>query len=169
MGRDFFLPPSYSRGTRNHADVAKQDAARSNLTVPGFCLDPQGIFGYSQQPVDNWSTRLDTYYGGRYIESYSNIVFSNGLLDPWMAGGVHNLSVSDLNPSDPTATPTYDGPSVIPMGSESQNMIALIIELGGHHTDLMYSSDKDPDCVTKARQVEKEYIAKWIAQVDKTN
>lgn len=170
MGRDIFWPPNYPRGTKSHADVIEQDYKRYNDTFPGWCLDPMGIYGYSQQPVDPWSTRLDTYYGGKAIEYFSNIVFSNGLMDPWMAGGVHNLSVDALNPTGPHDVPSYDGPTVIPMGPESQDMIALIIEFGGHHTDLMYSSKKDPDCVTKAREVEKKYIAKWISQVaDKKN
>lgn len=163
MGRDMFWPPTYPRGTVNHGDVIQRDAERSNATVPGFCLDPKGIFGYSQVPVDPWSTRLDTYYGGTRMESFSNIVFSNGLLDPWTAGGVHVPSMDELNPGDdPSTIPSYKGPVVRQIGSESQNMIALMIEFGGHHTDLMYSDDKDPECVRKARNIEKEYIAKWI-------
>ena len=163
MGRDMFWPPTYPRGTVSHADVIKRDAERSNATVPGFCLDPKGIFGYSQQPVDPWSTRLDTYYGGTRMESFSNIVFSNGLLDPWTAGGVNVPSMDELNPGDdPSTIPSYKGPVVRQIGAESQNMIALMIEFGGHHTDLMYSDEKDPECVTKARNIEKEYIAKWI-------
>ena len=163
MGRDFFWPPNYPRGTHTHSDVIQHDSSRSNETVPGFCLDPQGIFGYSQQPVDPWSTLLDTYYGGTRLESFSNIVFSNGLLDPWTAGGVNVPSMEELNPGDDPATiPTYDGPMVRQIGSKDQNMIALMIELGGHHTDLMYSDKRDPECVTEARAIEKEYIAKWV-------
>ena len=30
----------------------------------------------------------DSLYGGRNLESATNIVFSNGLLDPWSSGGV---------------------------------------------------------------------------------
>ena len=163
MGHDMFWPPNYPRGTVSHADVIRHDAQTSNETVPGYCLDPKGIFGYSQQPYDPWSTRLDTYYGGLRIESFSNIVFSNGLLDPWVAGGVNVPSMADLHPTDdPSAIPSYNGPMVRPIGPESQDMIALIIEYGGHHTDLMYSSKEDPECVTKAREIEKSYIAKWI-------
>jgi len=157
MGRDMHWPPSYPKGTTTHADVIQHNDNLANETVPDYCLDPYKIFGYSQLPVDPWATRLDTYYGGTRIESHSNIVFSNGLLDPWTAGGVQV-------PWEFISTKSYEGPTVIPIGPESHDMIVLLIEFGGHHTDLMYSDEKDPDCVTKARQVEKEYIAKWIEQ-----
>ncbi|CAB9510327.1 Lysosomal Pro-X carboxypeptidase [Seminavis robusta] len=164
LGRDMFWPPNYPRGTRSHADVIRHDNHNdNNKGPPSFCLDPQGIFGYSQLPADPWSIRLDTYYGGTRIanNAYSNIVFSNGLLDPWMAGGVN---VPDISSS--SELPMYDGPMVRPIGKD---MIALIIEFGGHHTDLMYSNEKDPECVTKAREIEKQYIAKWIAQAQNSN
>jgi lysosomal Pro-X carboxypeptidase len=164
MGRDMFWPPSYPRDTLTHADVIRHDAEQSNQTVPGFCSDDEGYFGFSQEPVDPWSTRLDTYYGGSRIEAFSNIVFSNGLLDPWMAGGVNVPPVPELNPTDPFAVPTYSGSIIRRIGSESQNMIALIIEFGGHHTDLMYSDKNDPPCVTRAREIEKSMIGKWITE-----
>jgi hypothetical protein len=157
MGSDMLWPPAYPKGTVDYAGVIQHNDNLANETVPGFCLDPDNIFGYSQLPVDPWATRLDTYYGGTRINSHSNIVFSNGLLDPWTAGGVHV-------PWDFISEKSYDGSTVLPLGPESHDMVALIIEFGGHHTDLMYSDEKDPDCVTKARQVEKEYIAKWIEQ-----
>jgi hypothetical protein len=42
------------------------------------------------------------------------------------------------------------------------DVIALIIPFGGHHTDLMYSSENDPICVTDARRIEEYYISRWI-------
>lgn len=148
LGRDFFWPPSLPRGVRTYSDMVK------NLTM-GSCPDPEGIFGYSTEDYDPMSTWLDTYYGSANMQGHSNIIFSNGLLDPWAAGGVYSTD-------DPTqrSSKRYDGPMV--QNITDNDIIALIIEYGGHHTDLMYSHPADPSCVTKARENEKAYITKWI-------
>jgi len=76
--------------------------------------------------------------GGKRIEDASNIVFSNGLQDPWHGGGVlRNLSSS---------------------------LLAVIIPNGAHHIDLMFSDDADalyPD-VLWARRFERAQIRKWV-------
>lgn len=46
-------------------------------------------------PRPGWAT---TEWGGRRIGAASNIVFSNGLLDPWHGGGVL-VDVSDSLPA----------------------------------------------------------------------
>ena len=140
MGHDVFWPPSFPRGTRTYADIVKIQGADEG------CKDPEGIFGYPKES-DPWGEWLNLYYGGLQISSYSNIVFSNGLLDPWSAGGVYARGKS------PTAVQniTTDG-----------SMIALVIEFGGHHTDLMYSDPKDPPCVTEGRKIENDFITRWI-------
>jgi len=100
------------------------------------CASQWGIVG---QP--NWATTL---YGGWRIESASNIVWSNGGLDPWRGGGVtRNIS-------------------------ETNDLVALIIDGVGHHMDLMFSHEGDPPSVIKARATERQYIAKWT-QAHKTN
>lgn len=148
MGNDFFWPPSHERGTKTYEDIIKNES-------PGPCADPDGIFGFSKEPYDLWSKWLESYYGdGSNMEGHSNIIFTNGLLDPWSAGGVYAE-----NPWDST-TP-YNGKNIQKI--TENDVIALIIELGGHHTDLMYSSESDPDCVTQAREVQREYLTKWIA------
>ena len=48
---------------------------------------------YSDECMKKWKTKprpmmTSVMYGGRNITSSSNIVFSNGLLDPWSTGGV---------------------------------------------------------------------------------
>ena len=80
---------------------------------------------------------------GKRIESASNIVFSNGLLDPWHGGGV--------------------------LQNISDTLLAVLIPNGAHHIDLMFTSPEDkkyPD-VLWARAFEREQIQKWIDGVKK--
>lgn len=94
---------------------------------------------YGLTPQYNWA--LD-YFGGRVPKrdfmKASNIIFSNGELDPWQAGGV----VEDV----------------------SKDTIAIYIEGSAHHLDLRLPNEADPATLTAARQTETEYIAKWIDQ-----
>ena len=140
LGNDFFWPPSLPRGVHTYRDM--------NLTM-GPCPDPDGIFGYSKEDYDPWSTWLDTYYGTSRMNGHSNIVFSNGMLDPWAAGGIYAQDPSQKNVS-------------MVQNITDQDIVAVLIEYGGHHTDLMYSHEMDPECVVRAREVEKKYVAKWI-------
>lgn len=79
-------------------------------------------------------------YGGRSLAGSSNIVFSNGLLDPWSSGGVL--------------------PGSLPPGADS--LAAVTIPNGAHHLDLMFSDPSDDDDVKAARKLELDHIRKWI-------
>jgi len=149
MGHDVYWPPDFPRGTRTYADVVQIENADDG------CNDPDGLFGYPAE-TDPWGEWLDLYYGGLRIGSHSNIVFSNGLLDPWSAGGVYAPGM------DPTVG-NYTGPMVQNITKDG-SMIALIIEFGGHHTDLMYSDPRDPQCVKDARHIENDFITSWIRE-----
>ena len=75
-------------------------------------------------------------YGGRDIRDVTNIIFSNGGLDPWSGGGVlQNLSSS---------------------------LVSIWIPEGAHHLDLRSSNKDDPESVTVAREKEKAIIQGWI-------
>ena len=74
----------------------------------------------------------------------SNIIFSNGVLDPWHAGGIYKEPVS------PKTTTLY-------------------IEHSAHHLDLRLPNVADPATVTAARAIETETIAKWIDEYQGTN
>jgi lysosomal Pro-X carboxypeptidase len=77
-------------------------------------------------------------YGGRKLQYASNIVFSNGILDPWHGGGV--------------------------LQSASDSVVAVLIENAAHHLDLMFSNPLDPVSVKQAREIELQNIQKWITE-----
>ena len=79
-------------------------------------------------------------YGGRRFawSGASNIVFSNGALDPWSSTGV--------------------------LRSLSRSLVAITIEGGAHHLDLMFSHPDDPQSVRDARKEEQRHMERWIRE-----
>uniref|UniRef100_A0A2A4JVP4 Lysosomal Pro-X carboxypeptidase n=1 Tax=Heliothis virescens TaxID=7102 RepID=A0A2A4JVP4_HELVI len=77
-------------------------------------------------------------YGGNRLQAASNIVFSNGLRDPWTGGGI--------------------------LDSLSDTVRAVVIIDAAHHLDLMPSNPSDPEPVKIARNIHKQHIARWIDQ-----
>lgn len=77
-----------------------------------------------------------TTYGGYELSSASNIVFSNGLLDPWSGGGV--------------------------LRSTNDQIQIVIIPDGAHHLDLRASHKDDPESVIVARKIELAAVRRWI-------
>ncbi|XP_051004913.1 lysosomal Pro-X carboxypeptidase isoform X2 [Acomys russatus] len=93
------------------------------------CFNQWGV-----KPRPHWMTTL---YGGKNISSHSNIVFSNGDLDPWSGGGV----TKDI----------------------SDTLVAIIIPDGAHHLDLRAHTAFDPSSVLLSRSLEVKHMKKWIA------
>ncbi|DAZ97912.1 TPA: hypothetical protein N0F65_007253 [Lagenidium giganteum] len=90
----------------------------------------------------NWQTTPDptwirVSYGDEKLRSASNIVFSNGDLDPWSAAGVLHA----------------------PKGAKYH---VLPIADGAHHLDLFFSHADDPQSVRDARKFEVGQIRAWI-------
>ncbi|KAL3206978.1 hypothetical protein MRX96_039807 [Rhipicephalus microplus] len=81
-------------------------------------------------------------YGGDRFDTATNIIFSNGELDPWSVLGV-------LEPL-------------------SDNVVVLKIPGAAHHADLRFSRPSDPPEVVRARQIERTYIRRWIAEADES-
>jgi len=79
-----------------------------------------------------------TEYGGGQIDFASNIIFSNGLLDPWSGGGIFNPPM--------TAREVY----------------SFIIPEGAHHIDLRASNKDDPESVVDLRRSYVQILDKWI-------
>ncbi|XP_031127438.1 lysosomal Pro-X carboxypeptidase-like [Ipomoea triloba] len=100
-----------------------------------FCKDI-----YSIEPRPNWIT---TEFGGhnieRVLESFgSNIIFFNGLRDPWSAGGV--------------------------LKTISKSLVTIIAKEGAHHVDLRSSTSEDPEWLKDVRKEEVEIIGQWISE-----
>ncbi|KAM0930447.1 hypothetical protein ACQ4PT_001122 [Festuca glaucescens] len=98
------------------------------------------VESYGVRPRDHWIT---TEYGGTKIYQVlkrfgSNIIFSNGMRDPWSRGGV--------------------------LKNISSSIIALVTEEGAHHLDFRSSTKEDPDWVVEQRRQEVEIIQGWIDQ-----
>jgi len=158
VGRDFFWPPSHPRNVTSYKDTVGNRTI-VELNYEEGCKDEDGYYGYPEKThSDPWSTFLDDYYGGTRIDSHSNIVFSNGLLDPWSAAGVF--------PKNPCQTSSNC--SIVQNITKNGEIVALVLDLGAHHLDLMYSHKKDPPCVEAGRIIHQDYIKRWIRDWEKS-
>ncbi|XP_024023798.1 lysosomal Pro-X carboxypeptidase [Morus notabilis] len=95
---------------------------------------------YDVPPRPHWVT---TYYGGKDIKLIlrrfaSNIIFSNGLRDPYSSGGV--------------------------LENISKSVVAVTTTKGSHCLDILQAKETDPDWLVKQRKVEVNIIKRWIAQ-----
>ncbi|TDH14681.1 hypothetical protein EPR50_G00023240 [Perca flavescens] len=105
--------------------------------LQAFSDECNAMFGV--RPRADWA---GTVYGAKDIASHSNIIFSNGGLDPWSAGGV-----------------TYN---------ITDSLVSILIPDGAHHLDLRYSNDQDPPSVRTARVLEVMYFREWIKRAKNT-
>ncbi|XP_031399093.1 lysosomal Pro-X carboxypeptidase-like isoform X2 [Punica granatum] len=95
---------------------------------------------YNVEPRPSWIT---TEFGGHNIETVlkrfgSNVIFFNGLRDPWSGGGV--------------------------LKNISKSIIAIVAKEGAHHVDLRYSTREDPQWLQDVRKQEVHIISNWISQ-----
>ncbi|XP_058064437.1 lysosomal Pro-X carboxypeptidase isoform X1 [Anopheles bellator] len=91
-------------------------------------------FGVRPRP-----TNVLINYGGQFLDSsITNIVFSNGLLDPWSGGGV--------------------------LRSSNDKIKIILIPEGAHHIDLRASNPKDPETVVLAREKHYRSIRDWMSE-----
>jgi len=125
--------------------------ACTEMVMP-FCYDGKSdmfeaekwdIGKYTSTCLSSWGVTprpalANTLYGGRDFSAASNIIFSNGLLDPWSSGGV------------------------LKSGPPGSGIVAVIIPEGAHHLDLRAANPADPVSVIQARKVERQWISKWI-------
>ncbi|XP_047328270.1 lysosomal Pro-X carboxypeptidase [Impatiens glandulifera] len=93
---------------------------------------------YGVRPRPHWIT---TEFGGNNIEQVlkrygSNIIFSNGLQDPWSRGSV--------------------------LKNISDTIIALVTKKGAHHADFRGADKDDPKWLIDQRRQEVDIIQKWL-------
>ena len=82
--------------------------------------------------------KINNFLHERFLCIMCTIYFSNGLLDPWSAGGV-KISLSET-------------------------LVAIVIPEGAHHLDLRASNPADPQSVIVARHEEKQLVRQWVRQ-----
>ena len=81
---------------------------------------------------------ISTAYDLPALRGVSNIVFSNGLFDPW------------------------SGASLQASPAPERDLVVVNITGGAHHLDLFFARREDPYSVTEARIIEMAYVRKWI-------
>ncbi|OAY86114.1 lysosomal Pro-X carboxypeptidase-like isoform X1 [Ananas comosus] len=124
--------------------VMPMSSSEENSMFPAYNFDfaaygDECVESYGVKPRPRWIT---TEFGGhdisKVLEKFgSNIIFSNGLLDPWSGGSV--------------------------LQNISDSIIALVTPLGAHHIDLRPSTNNDPDWLVKQRESEINLIQSWIS------
>ncbi|KAK8582235.1 hypothetical protein V6N13_145217 [Hibiscus sabdariffa] len=108
----------------------------SPFNLNKFIRKCKSLFGV--QPRPHWVT---TYYGGHDLKLIlhrfaSNIIFSNGLRDPYSSGGV--------------------------LENISESVVAVYTVKGSHCLDLLPEMKTDPPWLIKQRKTEVQIIKSWI-------
>ncbi|XP_065866384.1 uncharacterized protein [Euphorbia lathyris] len=109
----------------------------SPFDLNNFTKQCQQVFGVTPRPY--WAP---IEFGGHNIKSAlgnfaSNIIFSNGLRDPWSAGGI----LEDI----------------------SDSIVAIHTDQGAHCLDVLNPTPNDPAWLVEQREKEIKIIAAWLA------
>ncbi|WRX32245.1 Peptidase S28 - like 5 [Theobroma cacao] len=112
------------------------EASPFNLT--SFIKQCESFYGVPSRP--HWVT---SYYGGHDIKLIlhrfgSNIIFSNGLRDPYSSGGV--------------------------LENISNSILAVSTVNGSHCLDILAERETDPEWLIRQRKIEVKIIKGWIAK-----
>ena len=107
----------------------------------------EGLYG-GPQLAHSHGDWIAAYYQEMNQTQVTNIVWSNGALDPWSGGGHYAFPGGIAGPAVQNLT-AYG------------STIALPISNGGHHLDVMFPTVGDPAAVIFARKKEEEMIRRW--------
>lgn len=109
-----------------------------------FEVEEWNFDDFEKECFEKWNVRARRpdeavlEYGGQHLKSYTNIVFSNGMLDPWAPGGI--------------------------LKNISKTVIAILIADAAHHLDLRANNCEDPLSVQEARQIHRNNIRTWLKE-----
>ncbi|KAL8517724.1 hypothetical protein ACS0TY_015814 [Phlomoides rotata] len=97
-------------------------------------------YKYNVGPRPTWiPTEFGAHHIYRVLKRFgSNIIFFNGLRDPWSGGGV----LKDI----------------------SKTIVAIVAKEGAHHVDLRFSTSEDPKWLKDVRKREVQIISKWLSE-----
>ncbi|GER41869.1 serine carboxypeptidase S28 family protein [Striga asiatica] len=109
-----------------------------NYTYTGTFQSCKDYFKVAPRPT--WiATEFGAHNIGRVLKrSGSNIIFFNGLRDPWSPGGV--------------------------LKNISESIVAIVAKEGAHHVDLRFSTSEDPKWLRDVRKEERHIISQWLTQ-----
>jgi len=134
-GKDLFWPPNVDPG------FSLTEAVKESWS--NYCKEYMDYYGYTGSPpsADAWDKWVTADYGLQHLTTASNIVFSNGELDPWAGAGVPAELIKD-----------------------QPSLSAPLISKGAHHLDLFFPTPDDPPSVVEVRQQEEDAIKGWIQE-----
>jgi len=134
-----------SWGYQSCTETLHQFGSRSPIRRYEFSFEAQEsyclrIFNHTVQPDTSALTRrFGGYKLGDGLTAASNIIWSNGGLDPWHGGGF-----------------------LTPHAGANHSNHWIFMERGAHHLDLRAPHPADPPEVTAARAKEEDIIRGWI-------
>ncbi|KAK9058631.1 hypothetical protein SSX86_023473 [Deinandra increscens subsp. villosa] len=120
--------------------ITSEDSMFQSLPYDANVFIDNCVRSFGVGPRPHWVT---TYYGGQDIKLIlskfgSNIIFSNGLRDPYSIGGV--------------------------LENISENIVAIKTTEGSHCLDILSSGEADPEWLVKQRKDEANIIDRWFAE-----
>lgn len=120
-----------SRGIRDYEYDYVISAKNPCMTLYGVVPDTNAL-----------TSRYGGYNLGDGKTDITNIIWSNGALDPWSGGGF----MAEYAPED----------------AADREIYYFMMEHGAHHLDLRGPHPEDPEDVTRVRQQEEKIIWSWI-------